>query len=210
MKHPIHLENRELIGKRLVSPTSERNCTPIGEHLKALLPQNADVLEIASGTGQHGHHMCGLRDDISWQCTDIDAESRVSQAAYALDFPDRMSSSLEIDVTVPDWQTGFSNINAIFCANMIHIAPWAAAEGLARGAGNLLDDGDFLHLYGPFLLESGNAPSNVKFDESLRRRNPEWGVRTLTSVKHIFADEGLKLESAIEMPANNLLLVFAA
>lgn len=210
MKPPIHLENRELKGKRLVSPTSVRNCPPIGDQLQKLLPRNAYVLEIASGTGQHGHHICGLRDDIIWQPSDIDIPSRESQAAYAQDFPDRMLEPIHVDVTEPDWAANFSNINAIFCANMIHIAPWTAAEGLARGAGELLTPNGFLYLYGPFLLETDNAPSNLKFDENLKRRNPAWGVRTLASVKHIFADEGLELESAIEMPANNLLLVFAA
>ena len=208
MKHPIHLENRELVGKRLVSPTSVRNCPPIGVQLKEILPVNAHVLEIASGTGQHGHHMCGLRSDIVWQPTDIDAESMDSQAAYALDFPGQMLTPLRIDVTVENWWAELPEINAIFCANMIHIAPWQAAEGLVKGAGVLLKNGGKMCLYGPFLTKEGNAESNLQFDTNLRARNPEWGVRSLDSVKHIFADNGLNLAAMIEMPRNNSLLIF--
>ncbi|NNC37813.1 MAG: DUF938 domain-containing protein [Acidimicrobiales bacterium] len=209
MKYPIHLENRDLIGKRLVSPTSERNRTPIGEHLAKLLPQNAQVLEIAAGTGQHAHHMCGLRTDICWQPTDIDPDSLLSQAAYAQDFPERILDPVELNVTHPEWWSGFENSTTLFCANMIHIAPWNAAQGLARGAGHLLRQGGKMFLYGPFLLETDNADSNLEFDSNLKARNPEWGVRSLDAVKHIFADQGLNLEAIIEMPRNNLLLKFA-
>jgi len=208
VKHPIHLENRELIGKRLVSPTSVRNCPPIGEQLKVILQINANVLEIASGTGQHGHHMCGIRPDINWQPTDIDPDSMDSQAAYALDYPDQMARPLKIDVTGKDWWRQCDDIDAIFCANMIHIAPWSAAEGLALGAGALLKKNGKMCLYGPFLTETGNAESNLQFDANLKARNPEWGVRSLESVKHIFADQQLNLEAIIEMPRNNSLLVF--
>jgi len=210
MKQPIHLETREKRGKRLVSPSSERNCAPIGEKLATLLPENANVLEIASGTGQHGHHMCTIRPDIRWQPTDIDADSRDSQRAYAIDFPDRMLEPLSADVTNLNWWSAFDPVNAIYCANMIHIAPWAAAEGLARGAGKLLVKNASLYLYGPFLLEEGNAEGNLRFDENLKRRNPEWGVRTLESVKHMFAEHGLKLEETLGMPSNNFLLAFSA
>ena len=208
MKQPIHLEKRALAGKRLVSPTSERNSAPIGEQLKSLMPENASVLEIAAGTGQHAHHTCSVRPDICWQPTDIDPQSRESQAAYGADFPDQIAAPVEVDVTVPEWWRSFDGINAVFCSNMIHIAPWVAAEGLARGAGALLAEGGIACLYGPFLQETGNAESNLRFDLSLRERNPEWGVRTLQSVKHIFADAGLEFRSMIEMPANNFLLVF--
>lgn len=208
MKHPCHLENRELIGKKLVSPTSERNCRPISEQLKRILPKNAHVLEIAAGTGQHAHHMCKIRSDIRWQPTDIDPDSLESQTTYALDFPRRISPPIEINVTKESWWSDLNQVDAIFCANMIHIAPWSAAEGLAKGASVLLPESGTVCLYGPFLTKYGNAESNLRFDANLKARNLEWGVRSLDSVKHMFADQGLSLDSTVEMPANNLLLVF--
>ena len=193
---------------KLAAPSSERNCAPIGAQLENLLPENANVLEIASGTGQHGAHMCGLRPDISWQYTDIDEEYLGSQTAYAEDGPGELKPPVRVDVTVENWWQEFSDINAIYCANMIHIAPWEAALGLARGAGKLLSANGILCLYGPFLFGTNSAKSNLNFDISLKNRNPKWGVRTLDSVKHIFADAGLNLTSTIEMPRDNFLLVF--
>ena len=210
MKQPIHLENRELVGKRLISPTSERNRFPIGDQLDNLLCKNARVLEVAAGTGQHAHHMCGLRPDIFWQTTDMDAQSLESQMAYRIDFPSQMKPPIALDVSLENWWTEFGEIDAIFCANMIHIAPWNAAEGLASGSGALLAKGGKMCLYGPFLSETGNAESNLAFDANLKARNPAWGVRSLDSVKHIFADQGLNLEAIIEMPRNNSLLIFAS
>jgi len=208
MKLPSHLENRLKLGTKLVSPSSERNSGPIGEQLVSLLPQNARVLEIASGTGQHGAYMCGLRRDITWQYSDIDAQSLVSQAAYAADHPQQIMPPLRIDVTQENWGQDLSGYDAIYCANMIHIAPWDAALGLAKGAGGLLHDGQKLFLYGPFLLGATSAASNINFDQNLKNRNPDWGVRTLESVKHMFADEGLEFQAAMEMPRDNFLLVF--
>ncbi|PHR94306.1 MAG: hypothetical protein COA69_01545 [Robiginitomaculum sp.] len=204
-----HLETRERVGEKLVSPSAQRNCGPIGQTLAPFLPENAHVLEIASGTGQHGAHMCGLRADIHWQMSDIDAPSRASQNAYALDFPKQMRPSLPLDMMLEGWWQAVSGIDVIYCANMIHIAPWEAALGLAQGCARLLQNGGMLCLYGPFLLEEDSAVSNLEFDHSLKGRNPKWGVRTLESVKHIFADRGLNLRTAIEMPRNNLFLVFA-
>ncbi|MHC8508228.1 MAG: DUF938 domain-containing protein [Rhodospirillales bacterium] len=92
---------------------------------------------------------------------------------------------------------------------MIHIAPWAAAEGLMRGAGRILAAGGLLFLYGPF-REGGRhtAPSNAAFDESLRAQNPAWGVRDLDEVTALAAASGLALEERIPMPANNLTVIF--
>lgn len=208
MKQPIHLENRAIIGEKLVSPSAERNCAPIGDQLQKILPTNASVLEIASGTGQHGHHMCGLRLDVKWQMTDIDEKSLASQAAYAADFPDRMAPPRALDVTVGNWWHEFTGVDVIYCANMIHIAPWTAAEGVARGAGQLISNSGCVCLYGPFLPDTGVAESNLKFDKTLQERNPDWGVRTLKSVKHIFAEAGLNLAATVEMPRDNFLLVF--
>lgn len=207
-KDPIHLEDRTKTGARLFSPTAARNKAPIGHVLNPYLPQNAKVLEIASGTGEHAAHMCGLRSDISWQPTDIDPESRTSQDAWRTEVPTQMHPSLHVDTTAPDWWGGLGGFDLLYCANMIHIAPWAAALGLAKGAGQILPNGGVMALYGPFLEGAKTAKSNLDFDANLKRRNPAWGVRDLSSVKHIFADAGVGFTAYVEMPAENRLLIF--
>ena len=207
-KDPIHLENRVKTGARLFSPTAGRNKAPIGHVLSPYLPPKAKVLEIASGTGEHAAHMCGLRSDIIWQPTDIDAESRASQNAWRTDVPTQMLPSLSVDTTAPEWWGGLGDFDVLYCANMIHIAPWEAALGLAEGAGQLLRGGGVMALYGPFLEGAKTAQSNLNFDANLKRRNPAWGVRDLSSVKHIFADAGVGFTAYVEMPAENRLLIF--
>lgn len=207
-KLPVHLENREQVGAKLVSPSAQRNSGPIADVLSPLITANGRVLEIASGTGQHGAHMCGARTDIHWQMTDIDAPSRASQNAYRQDFPDRMPKSYALNMTEENWWQQSGSPDVLYCANMVHISPWDATRGLAKGAKALLGTDGLLCLYGPFLFGKDSAASNLNFDASLKRRNSAWGVRSLEAVKHIFADRGLNLHSAIEMPRDNMFLVF--
>ena len=108
----------------------------------------------------------------------------------------------------PEWWGGLQTYDAIFCANMIHIAPWEAAIGLADGASKILHDGGRLYLYGPFLRGTDSTQGNLAFDASLRSRNPRWGVRELSDVKHLFATRGLRWLETVAMPANNDVLVF--
>jgi hypothetical protein len=107
------------------------------------------------------------------------------------------------------WWDGLKGYDALFCANMIHIAPWAASKGLVEGAKHILSTSGNIFLYGPFLEGAETAPSNLKFDQSLKSRNPEWGVRSLEDVKHIFADAGFNMRARIVMPSNNRLIVFS-
>lgn len=207
-KDPIHLENREQDGIRLFSPTAGRNKAPIGEVIRQYIPQGAKILEIASGTGEHGAHMCGIRPDIIWQPSDPNAESRASQNDWALDGNGRMLSSLDIDTTQPDWTSGLSGFDVIYCANMIHIAPWEAALGLAKGAGKLLSKTSKVILYGPFLEGAETAESNLQFDVTLKARNSHWGVRNLEDVKHIFSEAGFTHTAHIVMPKENRTLIF--
>ena len=196
-----------LRGKR-IAPSAERNKAPIGEELTSLLPQNAHVLEIASGTGQHGACFTALRTDIIWQYSDIDADARNSQAAYGYDNPDQLKPPLTVDVANQNWWQNMPNITNLYCANMIHIAPWEAAMGLAKGAGKLLNTGSKLFLYGPFLCGVQSAASNLAFAENLKQRNPLWGVRELSDVQNLFAENNFHLTQKIEMPRDNYLLVF--
>jgi len=199
---PIALEERENEDGRLFSPSAGRNREVIAEHLAARLPESANVLEIASGTGQHGITTLAMRPDLHWQFSDPNAESRESQAAWiehsGLDLP----APLEIDTT-GDWTKPLPKYDAIFCANMIHIAPVEALEGLVKGASDMVNEGGAVWLYGPYLFGDDSAPSNLAFDASLKSRNPAWGVRESDFVKHIFALNGFNRSELRPMPANN-------
>ena len=152
--------------------------------------------------------MCGARPDIMWQPSDPNAESRASQNDWAQDCGGRMLSSLEVDTTQQEWPDRLSDIDVIYCANMIHIAPWEAALGLVNGASKLLKAGSRFILYGPFLEGGETAPSNLQFDVSLKSRNPSWGVRNLEDVKHIFSEAGFTHSARIVMPKENRTLIF--
>ncbi len=208
-KDPIHLENRTETGARIYSPSAGRNQKPIADILLDVLPQNASVLEIAAGTGEHAVHMCQRRPDLIWQPSDPDERSRASQNAWRDDIGEQMRPSLFIDTTLPKWWQDLPRFNAIFCANMIHIAPWEAALGLAKGAGQIIEKGGKVCLYGPFKEGDKTAPSNLDFDKSLKNRNSDWGVRELDSVKHIFADQGFNLTARVVMPKENRILIFS-
>ena len=200
---PIALEDRDHEGARMFSPSAGRNKGVIAEVLAEWLPESASVLEVGSGTGEHGAALGEMRADLRWQYSDPDVASRASQAAWArAGWPE----PLDLDLRAADWWHGRPRYDAVFSANMIHIAPIEAATGLAEGAAHLTDR---VFLYGPFLLGEHSAQGNLDFDVSLRRRDPRWGVRELETVKHIFAERGFTLVNRRDMPANNLLLEFA-
>ncbi len=208
-KPPIALEDRNVEGHRRFSPSSGRNKAVIAEELKSLLPQEAHVLEIASGTGEHGHAICAVRDDISWQYSDPDDVSRLSQDDWRKEYPMQLRPALPLDMTAPDWWGGLPNYTTLYSANMVHIAPIEACEGLALGAAHLVKQGGQVILYGPFLEGENSAASNLDFDVSLKSRNPSWGVREQGLVKHIFAKAGFNENTLIAMPKNNHIFVFS-
>ena len=192
----------------LSSPAVARNRDFILAVLRRALPGRGTVLEIASGSGEHAVHFAAALPQLTWQPTDPDPEARDSIAAYraAAQLPNLMPP-LALDATSPTWPV--TQADAMVAINMIHIAPWAAAEGLMAGAERLLPGGGVLFLYGPF-RERGQhtAPSNAAFDESLRTRNREWGVRDLDEVAALASQHGFALEERVAMPANNLSVVF--
>ncbi len=192
----------------LSSPAVARNRDFILAVLRRALPGRGTVLEIASGSGEHAVHFAAALPQLSWQPTDPAPEARDSIAAYraAAQLPNLLPP-LALDATSPTCPV--TQADAMLGINMIHIAPWAAAEGLMTGAERLLPTGGVLFLYGPF-REHGQhtAPSNAAFDESLRARNREWGVRDLDEVAALARRHGLALEERIAMPANNLSVVF--
>jgi hypothetical protein len=194
------------------SPAVARNRDPILAILRRTLPRSGTVLEIASGTGEHAMHFAAHLSGLTWQPTDRDADALRSIAAYraAANLPN-LKAPILLDARSRPWSmVGTSNprIVAIVAINMIHIAPWAAAEGLIAGAGDLLGPHSVLFLYGPF-RENGlhTAPSNAAFDASLKARDPAWGVRDLGEVTTLAKQCGFDLVERIAMPANNLSVV---
>ena len=210
----VALEDRDNVDGRMFSPSAGRNKAVIAQNLAQLLPQKAKVLEIASGTGEHGAALVSQRPDILWQYSDPDPQSRDSQTAWAAHIsPDATQAGLlppmNLDMCEADWTKPLAKFDAIFSANMIHIAPWEAALGLVAGAEKILSVSGTVWLYGPFLDGEATAPSNLAFDVSLKSRNSAWGVRSIDSVKHIFAKHGFNQRSRRDLPKNNLLLGFS-
>jgi len=192
----------------LTLPSVGRNREPILAVLRRVLPARGMVLEIASGTGEHAVHCAAALPALTWQPSDRDPEALASIAAHRHDagLPNLLPP-LALDVTAPSWPV--ERADAIIAINMIHIAPWRAAEGLIDGAGRLLAPGGVLYLYGPFMADGRHtAASNAAFDESLKARDPAWGVRDVAAVAELAARHGLDLKERVAMPANNLSLVF--
>lgn len=190
------------------SPAADRNKGPILAALTDMLPGGARVLEIASGTGQHAAHFCAMRPDWSWQPSDAPAQSMAMLAARGAGLAN-CAAPLVVDVLAPAWPAALGSYDVVYCANMLHIAPWAACAGLMRLAAGHLLPGGLLIVYGPFFEASPTAPGNLCFDADLRARNPDWGLRAIDDVVARASDQGLALTRRIEMPANNLLLAFS-
>lgn len=193
----------------LTSAASARNFGPILQLLKERLPQPGRVLEIASGAGEHALWIADALPEVTWQPTDKDPLALKSIDAWRLsrDLPN-LKKPIALDAAHPgEWLVG--KADAVVCINMVHISPWAATEGLMKGASQILPKDGMLFIYGPFSMEGKHtAPSNEAFDADLKGRNAEWGVRDVNQVRAAGAPHGLELAEIIRMPANNLSLVF--
>jgi len=189
------------------SPSTACNREPILKVLRPRLPAGARVLEVASGAGEHAVFLAGAMADVAWQPSDRDDLASIAawraQARLA-----NLAAPIVLDATDPlTWPAG--PFEAVVCINMIHIAPWAACEGLMALAGRVLAPGGRLFLYGPFLeAEVATAPGNLAFDQDLKARNQAWGIRDLAEVAAEAGRHGLALRERIEMPASNLVVVF--
>jgi SAM-dependent methyltransferase len=193
---------------RLSSPAALRNRDPILEVLRSELPASGLVLEIASGSGEHVTHFAAALPDLTFQPSDVDADARRSIAAWAAERAlTNVQEPLAFDAADAQWP--LLSADAIVCINMIHIAPWQATPGLMAGASRLLPPGAPLILYGPYRRHGvPTAPGNEAFDQSLKARNPQWGLRDLEAVAAEAGARGLALARIVEMPANNLTVVF--
>jgi SAM-dependent methyltransferase len=194
---------------RQYRPHVPRNRDPILDVLKRVLPQRGLVLEIASGSGEHAAYFAQALPQLTWQPSDPDAAALASSAAHRTDVGlANLLAPLHLDVTASSWPV--AHADAVICCNMIHIAPWAACEGLVAGAARVLPTGGLLYLYGPYKIGGAHtAPSNQDFDAYLRRQNPAWGIRDLDQVTALAGGNGFTLVETVAMPANNLSVIFA-
>ena len=194
---------------RLFAPAAARNREPILDVLRRYLPQRGLVLEVASGSGEHAVFLAQAFPNLHFQPSDPDPQARASIDAWtAAQGLANVRPAIALDATAETWPIAAAD--AVLCINMIHIAPWAAAVGLVRGAAGVLGSGGVLYLYGPFRRDGApTAPSNEAFDQSLRARNPQWGVRDLEAIAELATARGFGPPAIEAMPANNLSLVFA-
>ena len=197
---------------RRYADATQRNRQPILEVLQRILPAEGNILEIASGTGQHAVFFAAELVSHHWYPSDPDPLLRDSIQAWRNHNPrENLHPPLDIDATTSCWSIEKKKIpfNAIANINMIHIAPWQACLGLMAGANRILSAGGILYLYGPYKRNGQHtSPSNELFDRSLRSRNSQWGVRNLEDVVAVAELEGLELQEVVTMPANNLSLIF--
>lgn len=190
------------------APATSRNGGPLGDVLAQELPGRGLVLEIASGSGEHALLFANRFAGLEWQPSDSEPASLDSIAAWREENgPANLRAPLRLDAAADEWPIDAAD--AVLCVNMVHIAPWAAAEGLFAGAARVLPGGAPLILYGPFLEQDvETAPSNLAFDADLRRRDPRWGLRDLAQVDRLARARGFARTARQAMPANNLTLVY--
>ncbi|HEU4650476.1 MAG TPA: DUF938 domain-containing protein [Croceibacterium sp.] len=190
------------------APAAARNREPIAAVLTEELPVTGLVLEVASGSGEHAVHFARTFPALVWQPSDPDADSRASIEAWrAAEALANLLPPIALDAASPRWPV--PRADAVVCINMVHISPVAATEGLLAGAAGLLGAGAPLVLYGPYLEATvDTAPSNLAFDESLKARNPAWGLRSVEWLDAHAARHGFDRTRRVAMPANNLTLVY--
>jgi hypothetical protein len=190
---------------RREAPAVARNRDAILDMLRGILPIQGLLLEIASGSGEHALHFAPAFPRLTFQPSDPDPDARASIDAWCAGVAN-IRAAVALDAAAQHWP--MDRADAVLCINMIHISPWASCEGLLRGAARILPPGAPLILYGPFKRGGAHtAPSNEAFDDSLRARNPAWGVRDLEAVAAL-ALRDFAPPAVTEMPANNLTVTF--
>ncbi len=193
---------------KLHAPATARNKDYILDVLRDHLPDSGDILEFASGTGEHAAHMTKHLHPRNWHPSDLDPRHIDSINAWRLEVgQDNFKVPARIDAS-SQW-TAPSNISAILAINLIHISPWFVCEGVIAGAGRNLTAGGMLYLYGPYKVDGHHtSDSNIAFDASLKSRDPSWGVRDMSDVTLLAEKHGFGDKRVIEMPANNFSLIF--
>jgi hypothetical protein len=196
------------VSVRRSAPAALRNREPIAEVLAEWLPDSGLVLEIASGTGEHANYFAERFPTLDWQPSDIHPDALRSVQGWRSEagLPN-LREPIIVDASLPDWP--IERADAVLSINMVHISPWRAALGLLAGSARLLDAGAPLILYGPWLIDGiETAPSNLAFDQDLRRRDSEWGLRRVEDFAAFASKHALELTETRAMPANNRMLLF--
>jgi len=198
--------------QKQVSPAALRNAEPITKALTKvflkLLAVGDTVLEIASGSGYHAATLARSMPEFMWQPTDPSAEARASITAHIMESGlVNLKVPLDLDVDANPWP--IEAVNAILCINMIHICPWKTTLALFKNAEKRIDVGNPLVTYGPYSLDGDFlADSNIAFDQSLKARNPSWGIRDVKDIALAAKERGFQHDETLQMPANNMMLVF--
>lgn len=192
-------------GVKREAPAAARNRDAIAEVLKRWLPNEGTVLEIASGTGEHALAFARLFPDMRWQPSDPDPDALASIAAWRGEGPPNLLAPVALDACITPWP--IEKASAVVCINMVHISPWESSLGLLEGSAVILKAGAPLILYGPWIVEDEpTAPSNLAFHESLKSRDPRWGLRNIAEFSSEAEKRGFSLADQVAMPANNLML----
>ena len=189
-------------------PAAERNKEAILAALKKCVPSAGKVLEVASGTGQHIVYFAAALKYLEWIPSEPDPDFRLSiRSRIERVKLSNIASPLDLDVTSRPWPV--TQVDVVLCCNMVHVAPWEAAQELMKGAEEVLSDVGVLFLYGPYRRHGTHtAPSTESFDSQLRQQHSAWGVRDLESLEKLGQSIGLILDEVVEMPANNFGLIF--
>ena len=200
------------------SPAADRNKQAILEVMQRVLPSGGRMLEVASGTGQHAAWLGANLPGWEWQPTEVNRTALPSIAAWARQVgATNVKPPCLLNAADPHWPADDETLandfglpfDAIYCANLLHIAPWGASLGLLAGAARHLKPGGLLLIYGPFFEEGdATAQSNLDFDASLRAQSPQWGIRQRSAVEAAAQLAGMEPTGRFTMPANNLMLVF--
>jgi len=190
------------------APAAARNREPIREVLERELPPRGLALEIASGSGEHAVYFAGAFPELTWQPSDASEAALASIATWRAEAQlANLRAPVVLDAMSAAWP--ITSADAIVCINMVHISPWQAALGLFAGAARALGPGGLLYLYGPYRFAGAfTAESNAAFDQSLRARDPRWGVRDVDELESAARQHGLVLRDTVAMPANNHSLIF--
>ena len=208
------MTNNINIDHRLEFPATKRNGYHIAEILRRYIPSNGYILEIASGSGEHGVLFQQLFPSIIWQTSDPNLINRQSISSWIMheDLSSRMPAPLNLDVENKPWPLSSkfkSELTGIVCINMIHISPWTCTQALFDQAGSLFNNNQFLMIYGPFFRKDKlTSQSNLLFDKTLKIQNPHWGIRDLESVNNLAISTGFNKEYIFEMPCNNLSIIY--